>query len=404
MQQTEAIEAEGDLAISLAAQQSSESAAKATRVVLLTAPGRAAIATLLVVGPAAAEVVSRLFRPAGKKPLTEQPQGRIVFGRWPAGEVAEEVVVCRTAADRVEINCHGGIAAPRSIASSLVAVGCEELDWRTWTRESLADPLAADAEIALAEAPTERTAQILLDQRRGALRRHFDAICDAIQSGDAAAARLVEELRARTKIGLHLLKPWRVVLAGRPNVGKSSLINALVGYERAIVHSAPGTTRDVVTALTALDGWPVELADTAGLRVGEEPLEAAGIELARQQASAADLLLLVFDRSGTWSEEDESLVASWPHALVVHNKCDLAAASGARPVGIEVSAQSGEGLAELARAIVARLVPHVPEPGEAVPFLAAHIEMLEQVKQRLESGDGPGALAALRGELAASSR
>jgi hypothetical protein len=73
-------------------------------------------------------------------------------------------------------------------------------------------------------------------------------------------------------------------------------------------------------------------------------------------------------------------------------------------VGIEVSAQSGEGLAELARAIVARLVPHVPEPGEAVPFLAAHVEMLEQVKQRLESGDGPGALAALRGELAASSR
>jgi len=369
-----------------------------TRVVLLTAPGRAAIATLLVVGPQATEIVDRLFQPAGKKLLSEQPLGRIAFGRWPSGPVrekavAEEVVVCRTAADRVEINCHGGVAAPRAIASSLIAAGCEEFDWRSWTRVSLADPLAAEAEIALADAPTERTARILLDQRCGALRRQFDVIREKLQAEDVPAAlRLVEALLARANVGLHLAKPWRVVLAGRPNVGKSSLINALVGYERAIVHAAPGTTRDIVTALTALEGWPVELADTAGLRAGEEPLEAAGIELARQQAAEADLLLLVFDRSAAWSAEQDALAKAWPAALVIHNKCDLPAGAGDRPAGIEVSAQSGAGLAELARGIVARLVPNPPEPGDAVPFLESHVELLERIKQSLAAGQHNRAL------------
>jgi tRNA modification GTPase len=355
-----------------------------TRVVLLTAPGRAAIATLLVVGPQATEIVSRLFQPAGKKALDEQPVGRIVFGRWPTGAAGEEVVVCRRDADRVEINCHGGVAAPQAIVNSLVAAGCEELDWRSWMRASLADPLAAEAEIALADAPTERTARILLDQRGGALRRQFEAIAGELQTGDVAgASRLVDELLARANVGLHLAKPWRVVL---PNVGKCSLINALVGYERAIVHAAPGTTRDIVTALTALEGWPVELADTAGLRVGDEPLEAAGIELARRQAAEADLLLLVFDRSAAWSAEDEALLQAWPVALRVFNKCDLPAASDGSQ-GILVSAQSGEGLAELAKSIVARLVPQSPEPGEAVPFLKEHVELLEHLKERLAAGD-----------------
>jgi tRNA modification GTPase len=364
-----------------------------TQVVLLTAPGRSAIATLLVAGPEATELVSRLFQPAGGKSLGETPARRIVFGRWPAGNVAEEVVVCRTADDRVEIHCHGGVAAPRAIAGSLVAAGCREVDWRTWTRATAGDPLAADAEIALADAPTERTARILLDQRCGALGRQFDALREAVRAGElAAAVTLVDELLDRAHVGMRLLKPWRVVLAGRPNVGKSSLVNALVGYERAIVHAAPGTTRDIVTALTALDGWPVELADTAGLRAGEEPLEAAGIELAREQAAAADLLLLLFDRSVPWSAEDDALAASWTAALVVHNKCDLPAASGSRPAGIEVSAQSGAGLAELAREIVVRLVPQAPGAGDAVPFLASHVERLARLRQCLQRSDSIKAL------------
>ena len=89
-------------------------------------------------------------------------------------------------------------------------------------------------------------------------------------------------------LGLHLARPWQVVVAGPPNVGKSSLINALAGYPRAIVHWAPGTTRDAVTVETVLDGWPVELCDTAGLRTAGDAVERAGIELARRKMAQAE--------------------------------------------------------------------------------------------------------------------
>ena len=125
------------------------------------------------------------------------------------------------------------------------------------------------------------------------------------QSGDAAAARRqIDDLLAHAATGLHLVRPWQVVVAGRPNVGKSSLINAIAGYQRAIVHSLPGTTRDIVSVQTALDGWPVEISDTAGLRRGSDPIEQAGIELAIDKIAAADLVVLVFDASSPWTDAD----------------------------------------------------------------------------------------------------
>ena len=127
------------------------------------------------------------------------------------------------------------------------------------------------------------------------------------------------------------------MVAGRPNVGKSSLINALLGYPRSIVHPTAGTTRDVVTAATAIDGWPVLLADTAGLGVGGDAVERAGIALAHQQMAQADLIVLLFDLSVPWTAADDALLADWPEAMVVHNKSD-AALSGetARPPGLAV--------------------------------------------------------------------
>ena len=115
-----------------------------------------------------------------------------------------------------------------------------------------------------------------------------------------------------------------MVLAGRPNVGKSSLMNALAGHGRSIVHHAPGTTRDAVTLTTAIDGWPVELCDTAGLRPAGDALESAGIERAQERLARADLVVLVCDQSMPWSAEDQALLDQWPEAVLVHNKCDLA--------------------------------------------------------------------------------
>ena len=191
--------------------------------------------------------------------------------------------------------------------------------------------------------------------------------------------------RGPRPLGRHLVEPWQIVVAGRPNVGKSSLINALVGYGRSIVHDTAGTTRDVVTARTAIDGWPVLLADTAGLGAGGDALERAGIELAHQQLARADLVLLVFDLSVPWSEADQALLDGLPGALPIHNKSDAALAAGAgRPAGLTLSALGGQGLDALLGQIGHALVPHPPPPGAAVPFAADQVEALRRMREGLE--------------------
>ncbi|MBC8876190.1 MAG: 50S ribosome-binding GTPase [Planctomycetes bacterium] len=183
-------------------------------------------------------------------------------------------------------------------------------------------PIAAEARIALAAARTERTAAILLAQYRGALEAELTAIVALLENEetDAAADRL-RRLERYADFGKHLTTPWRVVLTGHANVGKSSLINAILGYERSIVFEQPGTTRDVVTATTAIDGWPVELADTAGLREGGDAVESAGVRLARERLAAADVVVAVFDRTHRWCPVSAGLCQVWPGAGVGPTIC-----------------------------------------------------------------------------------
>ena len=175
------------------------------------------------------------------------------------------------------------------------------------------------------------------------MRRAIEQIESSLQAGAKDAARQqIEALLAHAATGLHLIRPWQVVVAGQPNVGKSSLINAIAGYQRAIVHSTPGTTRDIVSVQTAMDGWPVEISDTAGLRETGEKIEQAGIDLARQKILAADLIVLVFDNSLPWSE-----AGSGPGRILSHGLAGLqqerlarAAPGGSRPPGLELSAHA----------------------------------------------------------------
>jgi tRNA modification GTPase len=345
-------------------------------VIQLTPPGRGAVATLRVEGPGAREAVARQFRAHSGRPLETIALERPVIGRF-GGDRGEEVVVCRRTDDAVEVHCHGGLAAVTRIVDLMEAAGCQRLPWRDWVSSQQAHPIAAAAWVALADAPTERTAAILLDQYHGALARELSEIQDAVQQGDRQAAqRKIHALQARIDLGRHLIQPWRVVLAGRVNVGKSSLVNALAGYGRSIVHPSAGTTRDAVTVVTAVDGWPVELCDTAGLRSGGDAVEAAGIQLAQQRLAQADLILLVCDQSAAWSAADQALVERWPQALVVHNKCDLEAVPGKRPAGLRTSARRADGIDALLQAISARLVPDPPSAGAAVPFTVDQVALV----------------------------
>jgi tRNA modification GTPase len=379
--------------------------APALRAAVLTPAGRGAVAVVRVTGPGAAAVVARHFATATGKPWTAPP-GRISFGRFrPAtlaeapSELGEELVVTARSAGDVEIHGHGGKAAVDVILQTLAADGCRIVDWRELLISETADRILAEATIALAEARTARTAAVLLDQQAGALRRAIDAIGVDLRAGEVnGAAANLDALLRFAPLGRCLTEPFRVTLAGRPNVGKSSLLNALVGYDRAIVFDLPGTTRDVVTAVTALDGWPVELADTAGRRESADPLEVAGIDRAVRRAEADDLTVLVCDASTAWTGDDEALAATLPDALVVHNKCDLEMVdAGRRPTGSAVSAATGAGLAELQSAIVGRLVANPPRPGEAVPFSERQIEALIWAREAVIRGDRLAALEAITG-------
>jgi len=352
------------------------------RVIQLTPPGRGAVATLLVEGPGAAGLVQALLRSRGGRPLDWYPPGRLVLGHFElGGPHGEEVVVRRRSQREVLVHCHGGEAAVTRICEVLAQRGCRPASWQQWAAEQAGDPIAFAALVALAEARTERTAAILLDQFCGALRRALEAIDRALAAGDlSAAGDQAGSLLARAPLGAHLVHPWRVVVAGAANVGKSSLINALMGYRRAIVHPAPGTTRDVLTAQAALDGWPVELCDTAGLRDCEHAIEREGVVLARQSMATADLLTLVFDASHAWSPGDAALAAAYPKALLVHNKCDLPSAMAtARPAGVRISALTGEGIDVLAGRMAGRLAPDPPGEGAAVPFTEAQAGAIQDV-------------------------
>lgn len=376
----------------------------ATQVVELTPVGRGAVAVVLVAGPTAHSSVDAFFQSVRGRPLAEVPLGKIVLGRW-GGPDGEELVVCRRTEDEIEIHCHGGTAAVRSVIERLAARSCRPTTWQDWLRQTEADPIRAAAHIALAAAPTARTAAILLDQFNGALGRTVRKALGEVSAGRwSKATRTLDEVLAFGDLGLHLTTPWQVVLAGRTNVGKSSLLNALAGYQRAIVSPLAGTTRDVLTLNTAIEGWPVQLMDTAGLRETDDTLEAAGVALAGSALSKADLVLIVHDVS-----DCSPAISTWARKILVRNKIDLVSATdhrqGEQVVGGEqsllfTSAITGEGIDSLLAAIGQALVPRVPAAGMAVPFLAEQIAALEHARCAFEKRDLAAAATALQSLLA----
>lgn len=382
--------------------------------VRLTGAGRGAIAVVAAKGPHAEAVVDAQFRAANGRALRDQPANRVLFGVWrharaESSDAGEEVVVSRAAGGVLEIHCHGGEAASASILAALAAGGCRVVTHREWLQSQLPSPIAVDAELALALAPTLRTAAILADQRGGALGRVVGDILARLAAGDAPAARqMIADLLKWRGLGSRLTEPWRVAVAGPPNVGKSSLVNAMVGYQRAIVFDTPGTTRDILAADTAIDGWPVRLTDSAGIRETDCELEGAGVALARQQLATADLVLWVIDAREAPSLEPAAIrrrvvgelqseqLASHS-VLAVVNKIDLLALAPAHSLEsgdvVFVSATTRAGLDDLLTTISRRLVPESPPRCTAVPFTRGQIAALEQALAHLDRDDVAGAHA-----------
>lgn len=347
----------------------------ATRAAILTGQGRGAVGVVRIWGTSALAIASELFHPRRGPSLAGGATHRPRFGRFRGGD---EVVALILGGQppAVEIQGHGGTAAMAAILASLesrgVLIVTDALD---------PDSIASQAEADLANAETLRVASILLDQLDGALAREFATLARVAAEGDGGP--LTRVLLDRAEVGLRMAGGWKVVLTGRPNVGKSRLLNALAGFERSIVSPTAGTTRDVVTTRAAIDGWPVELADTAGLRADAEGLESRGIELARDVISEADLVVVVLDRSEPLTAEDRRVMTAFPAALRVANKADLAAAWPERELDSQlVSAEMGDGMESLLAAISARLVPRPPPSGSGVPFRPEHVARVYEIMKR----------------------
>lgn len=376
-------------------------------VSIQTPVGRGAVAVITVAGPGAVAAVDAEFRAASGQSLEMQPVDRICFGKF----AGEEVVVCRVGTSTVEIHGHGGQYAPRRIVDRLAAAGCQVQTWQQWFDREAPTLIASEAMRALAVARTAPTAAILLDQYHGALTEAVQHAAALLGEGELSSGRrAIELLRERYRLGRRLTESFRIVIAGSPNVGKSSLINALLGYRRAIVADLAGTTRDVVAAEAAIGGWPVRLIDAAGLRTTADPLEAAGVELAGEQLARADVVLWVVDatelpaasveaadRHAHTQQSGWSLSGETP-VLTVINKIDRRpdAQWPATERVVSVSALKGRGIDCLADRLANLVVPDDVPPGTAVPFTARHDALLTEAQAALSHEDVARAVKILR--------
>ena len=372
---------------------------------LLTGASRAAVSTIAVRGQAAEQIVLAAFQTAGPGAIRT---GQVRYGIWHGGDqfgIGESVVVSRnddcnidsTVTQCWEIHCHGGVIAANRILNDLKRLGVVIFDQSQWLNERHDSAILTSESVeVLTNAVSARTAAIALDQARGAMTQFVVKALQQLQDSSIDHASVKADIAGQAKrilrftsLGLHLSTPWRVVLAGPPNVGKSSLINALVGYRRSITIDMPGTTRDVLEAQTVIDGWPVRLSDTAGIRDNAEcAIETAGIESAIRELESADLILWVEDASdATQPGINTTSESNSKPTIKILNKIDRVVdmedlpsqESTAKFRQVRTAATTGFGIDDLRQAISNLLVQEVPDHGSPIPITSRQVLLLQKL-------------------------
>ena len=375
-----------------------------------------AIGIVRVSGQGCFACCDRVFRAFNGSPFSQQTPRNMVFGEMldAQGRVIDQGLAVRfpgprsyTGEDSAEFHCHGSPVVLRELLEALFAAGARQAKAGEFTRRAFLngrlDLTQAEAVIDLIDAETASAARNAAAQLDGGLRRVLEPIQDALldvtsrfyavvdypdediedirpeqvaQALDSSAAAL-DRLLATCQRGKVLKSGVRTAIVGRPNAGKSSLLNALAGFDRAIVTDIPGTTRDTVEESVLCGGVLLRLTDTAGIRDTEDTVEQLGVERSRKALEAADLVLAVVDGSVPPTAEDLAvlrLAAKSPRWIAVFSKCDLwdtkarsvgvIGQVGAPAATVSLSAVTGQGLDRL-EAAVAALFPagEAPDSG-----------------------------------------
>jgi tRNA modification GTPase len=398
-----------------------------TIAAISTAPGEAGIAIVRVSGPAAPVIADRVFRcPA--PPPSQRPASSFVHGfvRGEDGADADEALLLLfraprsyTREDAAEFQCHGGRICAARVLRAVLAAGARMAEPGEFTQRAFLhgrlDLVEAEAVADLIRAKTDRAAAAALEQLEGRLSETLNACYNELMEACARVEASLDfdedDVPASVTDGLSdtltgvrtrfhdLLASWRegrllregalVVIAGRPNAGKSTLMNRLLGYERAIVTDVPGTTRDTIEESFAVEGIPIRLVDTAGLRETDCRVEQAGVARAVERLNAADLVLYVVDRSLPPNPDDTARLAAMRpgRLLVVLNKSDLGRLTDAEAVAprhaVEAALTAGTGVEEIRRAIAEAL--HVA--GDAPPHAVISARHRAQVEAALRALD-----------------
>ena len=409
-----------------------------------------AIGIIRVSGEGCFALCDQVFRAANGRPFPEQPSHKMVFGEMLDAEsrVIDRGLAVRfpgphsyTGEDSAEFHCHGSPVVLRELLDALFAAGARQAKAGEFTQRAFLngrlDLTQAEAVIDLIDAETATAARNAAAQLDGGLRRVLEPIQDSLlditsrfyavvdypdediedvkpeQVAEAlsSAEKQLSSLLATCQRGKVLKSGVRTAIVGRPNAGKSSLLNALAGYERAIVTDIPGTTRDTVEESVLCGGVLLRLIDTAGIRDTEDVVEQKGVERSRKALESADLVLAVVDSSVPLTDEDLEvlrLAAENPRWIAVFSKCDLwdtkahsvgIMGSPAPAASVTLSSVTGEGLGDLENAVAA-LFP-AGDPKEAGSLLTDQRQeeaarrardAVRRAKDALENGLTPDAV------------
>ena len=350
---------------------------------LVTPQGKSAIATVVVVGENAIQFASRVFRAKNRMLKIEKGFGRVLYGNWITDQkIGEDLILCPINRDRFEIHCHGSIAAVDIIVQTLQHHGAVASTESDLAGDLSGNQYFGEMQIAISQAPTLKVAKLLVAQSRNH-HKFWGNLKKLAQANQVDLARQqLEQFIAWQEFGCRLITPFQVVFCGRPNAGKSSLVNAILGFQRAIVHEQEGTTRDVVQEATAIDGWPVVLSDTAGFRESNDPIEQQGMTLAQESIGASDLLILVSDLTRFDPASFENEKQNFQPDLVIGNKIDLAVTCP-NLVDLCVSASESINVDNLMCEIINRLIPQLPNADQAIPVSETQVAIAHEIRQSI---------------------